>query len=61
MRGYKKKTKLDDYIMRETGFTLLKCDKCGEFYDKYERHGNAHVCREHNSMKLCTTLIREKQ
>lgn len=58
MKGYKKKTKLDDYIMRETGFTLLRCDKCGDFYDK---HGKPHVCREHNSMKLCTTLIKENE
>lgn len=57
MKGYRKKTKLDDFINREQGFTLIKCPKCGEFYDKHDRHGNSHICRERNSMPLCTRLI----
>ena len=53
----RKKIKIDTFIQNERNFTLIRCNKCGEFYDK---HGRRHVCRTDNSMSLSGRMIPEE-
>lgn len=54
----KKKQKIETYIQNERGFTLIRCSRCGEFYDK---HGKRHLCGEENSMRLYGKIIQEDE
>lgn len=53
----KKPGKIGNYIQNERQFTLLRCSRCGEFYDKYKKH----ACREHNSFEFRGGLITEEE
>ena len=52
----KRKPKIDTFIQNERGFTLIRCERCGEFYNK---HGKRHLCGEENSIKLSGKIIQE--
>lgn len=50
--------KANNYIQNERGFTLIRCTRCGDFYDK---HGVRHVCKEKNSMTFGGKLIEDDE